>query len=226
MEIVAADQRAEQVSLGILALEGVRIPEEDPLTAEEMVSVESLIRERFSGRTPAQIDELAPARALYRAAGIDPTRYRPSSEALMRRVVRGGKLPRINAAVDLANLAAVSYWLPIGLYDAGRIIGKVRLRLGREEEGYPGIRKEWVGLAGRLLLEDEGGPFGNPSSDSARTAVKPSTTRLLWVIFAPGDYPRRAMAAHVEWSRSRAQQRLGGTARTVLVRGGSGPAQE
>jgi DNA/RNA-binding domain of Phe-tRNA-synthetase-like protein len=220
MEIQAADEAARAVSLGILALDEVRVAESDELTDREMCTVEGRIRAEMGGRPPSRIAELAPARVLYRAAGIDPTRYRPSSEALVRRVVKGGALPRINAAVDLCNLAAVSYFLPIGLYDAGRIRGPVRLRLGREDESYPGIRKEKVGLAGRLLLEDDEGPFGNPSSDSARTAVTESASRLLWVIFAPGDYPRRELAAHIEWSRSRAVERLGGTAR-VGIQGGA-----
>lgn len=219
MEIQAVDEAARAVSLGILALDDVRVSERDELTDREMTTLEGRLRGEMSGRAPSQIPELGPARALYRAAGIDPTRYRPSSEALVRRVLRGAALPRINAAVDLANLAAVSYFLPIGLYDAGRLRGPVRLRLGREGESYPGIRKEKVGLAGRLLLEDDGGPFGNPSSDSARTAVTVAASRLLWVIFAPLGYPRRELAAHLEWSRSRAVERLGGTARVGLQGG-------
>jgi DNA/RNA-binding domain of Phe-tRNA-synthetase-like protein len=220
MEIQAVDEAARAVSLGVLALEGVRVGSRDEHTDREMTTVEGRIRGAMGGRPPSEIPELAPARILYRAAGIDPTRYRPSSEALVRRVVKGGALPRVNAAVDLCNLAAVSYFLPIGLYDAGRVIGPVRLRLGREGESYPGIRKERVGLAGRLLLEDDEGPFGNPSSDSARTAVTGATSRLLWVIFAPGDYPRHDLANHLEWSRSRAVERLGGTAR-VGIQGGA-----
>lgn len=219
MEILAVDEAARAVSLGILALDDVRVGPRDELTDREMATLEGRIREEMGERPPSKIQELAPARILYRAAGIDPTRHRPSSEALVRRVVRGGTLPRINAAVDLANLAAVSYFLPIGLYDAGRLRGPVRLRLGRADESYPGIRKEKVGLSARLLLEDDEGPFGNPSSDSARTAVTPAASRLLWVIFAPGDYPRRDLANHLEWSRSRAVERLGGTARLALQGG-------
>jgi DNA/RNA-binding domain of Phe-tRNA-synthetase-like protein len=63
--------------------------------------------------------------------------------------------------------------------------GAVRVRIGREGEGYPGIRKQWVNLNGRLLLADDDGAFGAPTSDSQRTAITPKTKALLVVIFCP-----------------------------------------
>jgi DNA/RNA-binding domain of Phe-tRNA-synthetase-like protein len=124
-------------------------------------------------------------RAMYKAVGLDPTKNRPSSEALLRRVRKGGELPRINNLVDVINWCSVESQLPFGLYDRDHIAGAVALRLGRAGESYSGIRKDEVHLAGRLALADERGPFGNPTSDSARTMVTTGTTRALVVIFAP-----------------------------------------
>lgn len=126
-----------------------------------------------------------PARALYRAVGIDPTRYRPSSEALLRRLLTGRPLYRINTVVDAANFCSLKAALPVGLYDAHRLSGAVSAGLGSPGEGYEGISKGRVNLEGRLLLRDEAGPFGNPSSDSFRTRVRDETHHILFVFFAP-----------------------------------------
>ncbi len=124
-------------------------------------------------------------RAMYRRAGIDPTKTRPSSEALLRRARRGDELPRINSLVDVVNWCSLESRLPFGLYDADRLHGEVTLRLGGPGEQYDGIRKDTVHVAGRLTLADDVGPFGNPTSDSARTMVTTGTTRALVVVFVP-----------------------------------------
>lgn len=155
-----------------------------------------------SGKQPAEIEGLRAARHLYKAFGIDPTRTRPSSEALVRRVLRGQPLPRVFNAVDVGNLCSVRFLLPLGLYDAGKIRGNAVLRRGRAGEGYQGIRKDRVNVDGRPTLADEEGPFGNPTSDSLRTCVDESTTSLWMVIFAPLDFPLAALEAHRKWAES------------------------
>jgi DNA/RNA-binding domain of Phe-tRNA-synthetase-like protein len=132
-------------------------------------------------------DITAAVRSMYKRVGLDPTKHRPSSEALLRRVIKGEPLPRVNSLVDVINWCSVESQLPFGLYDASRIVGPVVLRLGRAGESYPGIRKDEVHVEGRLVLADDVGPFGNPSSDSERTKVTESTARALVVIFAPAS---------------------------------------
>lgn len=155
--------------------------------------LESRCRARWS--EPAEAHEaLLPARRLYHAFGIDPSKTRPSSEALLRRVLQGKGLYRVNAVVDAANAASLSLLLPVGLYDARRIRPPVTLRAGRDGEGYEGIRKDRVNVADRPVLVDSEGPFGNPTSDSLRTCVTPTTGSVWFVLFAPGDYGEAALA--------------------------------
>ncbi len=129
--------------------------------------------------------DIAPARQLYRHFGIDPTRYRPSSEALLRRVLRGERLPRVNSLVDVANVVSLRLQVPIGLYDLAHVRGSLTLRLGREGESYAGIRKEQVNVAGRICVADDAGPCGNPSADSGRTMITTATERAAWIFFLP-----------------------------------------
>jgi DNA/RNA-binding domain of Phe-tRNA-synthetase-like protein len=153
-------------------------------------------RERWAGREPHEIEALDPARRLYRDLGIDPTRTRPSSEALLRRILRGDPFPRIHPAVDVGNLASLEFMLPVGIYDARCVEGEVEVRRGRPGEGYAGIRKERVNLEGRLAVCDTLGAFGNPTSDSDRAKVTGRTCRLLFLIFAPASLPEADRARH------------------------------
>jgi DNA/RNA-binding domain of Phe-tRNA-synthetase-like protein len=167
-----------------VAADPVRVVEREPALDEPLRAAAEALRV-----AEPHPDVTAAVRTMYKRVGIDPTRTRPSSEALLRRVRRGDALPRINSLVDVVNWCSVESQLPFGLYDAGRIQGAVLLRLGRPGEEYPGIRKEVVHVAGRLALADAEGPFGNPTSDSARTMVTPATTRALVVVFAPAWLP-------------------------------------
>ena len=162
-----------------------------------------------TGPTPAQLDELlgaceerivkladpraileAPAllatRAGYKALGKDPARYRGSAEALLRRVIAGKGLPRINSVVDVINLVSVESRLPIGLYDLAHVEGAIEFRAGRAGETYKGIGKYDLNLEGLPLFADAKGPHGSATSDSERTMVTENTKRVLAIIVAFG----------------------------------------
>lgn len=124
-------------------------------------------------------------RSLYRAIGIDPTRVRPSSEALLRRLRKGDAFPRHSPLVDACNLASLATGLPHGAYDATCVEGDIVVRLGGEGEEYEGVRKDVVHLQGRFCLADERSAFGNPSADSKRTAITADTRDVVLVQFAP-----------------------------------------
>lgn len=185
------------LSAGALVVDGIRVGPPDPVRPE-IDALCAELRARWSGRVPSEIPPLKEARDLYKSVGIQPSRTRPSSEALLRRVLKGGELYALSNAVDVCNLASLEFLLPIGLYDLAKIRGDATLRLGREGEAYPGIRKGEVHLTGRLGLFDDEGPFGSPTSDSLRTCVDEGTTTLLAVIMATDAYDRAALRAHVE----------------------------
>jgi DNA/RNA-binding domain of Phe-tRNA-synthetase-like protein len=208
MNCVAALPMGQRIALGsdvigalrcgIVVAEDVEIAPSGPALQTEIEARCGLLRGEHAHRQPADIPGLQAARRLYRAVGMDPTRHRPSSEALLRRVLKGHSLYEISNAVDACNLASLCFLLPIGLYDLDLIQGDVTLRLGAVGEEYPGIRKGPVHLQGRLGLFDERGPFGSPTSDSARTCVGPATRRLLGIIMTTAEYPAAAMHANVQ----------------------------
>ena len=193
---IAADV-ADRVSCGALVLEGVAPGDPGPLAAE-VAALESTLRGRHAGREPSSIEGLSEARSLYKSFGMDPSRHRPSSEALLRRVLQGKGLYRLGNVVDSCNLASLAFLLPIGLYDLAKVSGDIELRLGAANEEYAGIRKDMVHVAGRLALFDTEGPFGSPTSDSLRTSVDVGTTALLAVVIATAQHPVAAMSSHLE----------------------------
>lgn len=152
---------------------------------------------------PEPVEVIAAVRTMYKRVGIDPTKTRPSSEALLRRVRKGDELPVINSLVDIINWCSLETQLPYGLYDLDKVQGAVTLRLGRAGEAYEGIRKAEVHVAERLTLADELGPFGNPTSDSARTMVTTATSRALVVIFVPAPLPEAIGTRAVTLTRQR-----------------------
>lgn len=161
--------------------------------------------------------EVASVRTMYKKVGIDPTKTRPSNEALLRRVRKGDTIPRINSAVDIVNWCSLEFQLPYGLYDYSKVSGPVVMRLGAEEESYPGIRKDDVNVGGRITVADSIGPFGNPTSDSARTMVTPAATELLVVVYAPIDVSSAQLDHVVTTTAGRLADILGGreTGRTT-----------
>ncbi|MYD70554.1 MAG: hypothetical protein F4W89_07405 [Acidobacteria bacterium] len=148
---------------------------------------------------------------MYRRFGIDPTRTRPSSEALWRRVRRGLPWPRINTLVDACNACSLVTQLPFGLYDLDRVTGPIVLRRGGDGDEYAGIGKPVVHVGGRPALYDAAGPFGNPTSDSARAMITPDAARALLVVYAPRPVPVADLEHVLSLSAARVLEAAGGT---------------
>ncbi len=210
----------EIVCLGVVRADGVAVAKDASDVWAEIDRLAQSLRARYAGKAPSEIPDVQPARELYRRTGEDPTKLRPSSEALLRRVLRGGALSRINSLVDTCNLCSLEFLLPIGLYDADRIQGPVTGRLGVEGEGYDSLGKGFYSVTSRLALFDALGPFGSPTNDSRRTAITDVTQRCVLVIFGPGSYSAARMGAHVRATEARLQQFAHATRVETAVLGG------
>lgn len=182
----------EHVLAAWLTMDGLS-HDEQPEFRNSIDSECSRMVDLYAGSKPSEIPALAAARRLYKSVGMEPTRHRPSSEALLRRVLQGKGLYRLDPIVDTGNLFSLKHSLPLGLYDRARIHGDVNLRLGAEGESFEGIRKGPVNVAARLCLADEEGAFGSPSSDSDRCRIRPETESILALLYAPADYDPREL---------------------------------
>jgi len=217
-DITIAESLHGRVRLGALTLEGVAVRASDPALDEEVDRSCRELRERYGGGRSGEVPGAADARALYKALGLDPTKTRPSNEALLRRALKGEPLYRISTLVDALNLSSLREQLPFGLYDLDQVAGDVTLRRGRPGEGYEGIRKGQVNVEDRPVLVDERGPFGNPTSDSARTMIRLETRRALVTCYAPASCAAGRMEGVLDRTRATLVRFCGGeeTDRRIL----------
>lgn len=153
---------------------------------EEMKAREQKILSLPEPRAVLDSAPIQATRAGYKALGKDPSRYRGSAEALLRRILSGKNFPQINSVVDIINLVSVESRLSIGLYDLAHIQGDILFRAGRAGESYKGIGKYDLNLEGLPVFCDALGPHGSPTSDSERTMVTPETTRVVAILISFG----------------------------------------
>lgn len=150
---------------------------------DEINTLEAKFKAELTTETLKDISGIAATRRVYRACGKDPSRYRPASEALIRRVLQGKALYQIDTLVDLINLASMAFGYSIGGFDADKFVGNtLTLGIGKEGEPYEGIGRGMINIHGLPVYRDEIGGVGTPTSDHERTKITIDTTHLLVLI--------------------------------------------
>lgn len=140
-------------------------------------------RAGYTTESIKRIPGIEATRRVYRSCGKDPSRYRPASEALIRRMLQGKELYRIDTLVDLVNLASIAFGYSIGGFDADKFQGDtLTLDIGREGEPYDGIGRGMINIAGLPVYRDAAGGVGTPTSDNERTKIDIDTRRVLVLI--------------------------------------------
>ena len=139
--------------------------------------------------TTTEVDDIklqpaiAATREAYKRCGKDPSRYRPSAEALRRRLMRGLALYQIDTLVDLINLVSLRTGYSIGGFDADKIQGTdLVLGIGRADEPFEGIGRGVLNIEGLPVYRDLAGGIGTPTSDNERTKMNLGTTHILAIV--------------------------------------------
>jgi len=141
------------------------------------------VRDKFRVDEISNIPAIRKARDAYKALGKDPSRYRLSAEALLRRVLQGKGLYKVNNAIDILNIISIRSGISIGGYDADKIRGNITLSKAGENIAYSAIGRGLLNIENMPVLFDSAGSFGNPTSDSERTCVTKETRNFLMVFF-------------------------------------------
>ena len=150
---------------------------------DEIHALEDRFREELTTESLKDLPSIAATRRVYKACGKDPSRYRPASEQLIRRMLQGKELYQIDTLVDLINLASIAYGYSIGGFDADKFVGDtLTLGVGREGEPYEGIGRGMLNIAGLPVYRDAEGGVGTPTSDHERTKITLGTTHLVVLI--------------------------------------------
>jgi DNA/RNA-binding domain of Phe-tRNA-synthetase-like protein len=181
---------------------------------QEIHQAEERFRSELTTESLKELPSIAATRAIYKKCGKDPSRYRPASEQLIRRMLQGKELYQIDTLVDLINLASITYGYSIGGFDADRFVGDtLTLGIGREGEPYEGIGRGPLNIAGLPVYRDAQGGVGTPTSDHERTKITLGTRHLVVLINGyDGNQERVVANAHfIQQLLQRYTQSDGGT---------------
>jgi len=150
---------------------------------QEIEAMGERYRQELTTESLKDMTSIAATRRVYKACGKDPSRYRPASEALIRRILQGKELYQRDTLVDLVNLASIAYGYSIGGFDADRFVGDtLTLGIGREGEPYEGIGRGIINIHGLPVYRDAEGGVGTPTSDHERTKMTIDTRHLVVLI--------------------------------------------
>lgn len=197
-----------EVTLGCIQCQ-VTVAKTDPALQQELAAEERARLESLGGRPASEVPQIVAARRAYRTFGKDPARYRVSSEALMRRLIKDQGIYRINTVVDTNNLISLRTGHSVGAFTADGIRPPVTFRRASAGETYEGIGRGPLNLEGLPVFADSAGPFGSPTSDSERTKITLETRNLLLVLIAFGQDPD--LEVSVAWAAEKLAAYCGAT---------------
>ena len=161
---------------------------------DEIHALEDRFRQELTTESLKDLPSIAATRRVYKVCGKDPSRYRPASEQLIRRMLQGKELYQIDTLVDLINLASIAYGYSIGGFDADKFVGDtLTLGVGREGEPYEGIGRGMLNIAGLPVYRDAEGGVGTPTSDHERTKMTLATTHLVVIINGYDGHEQRVV---------------------------------
>lgn len=169
--------------LGYIVFENAVVRGASPALTREFFALQQDVAKAYQLDILPKVPRILAVRSMYKKLAFDPSRYRPASEALVRRVLQSKGVYYVNSAVDVSNYCSIKYLLPFGLYDMGKIQGDVSYRLADGGQ-YVNVAGNTISTDNKPFLSDGQGVFGNPTSDSLRTTVTLASTHLLTVVYA------------------------------------------
>lgn len=152
-----------------------------------IVDTEEIVKNKYQLEDVLTIPFIKDARDAYKRLGKDPSRYRLACESLLRRIVKGNELYRINNLVDAGNILSIETNRSTAVLDLDKIIGDVNIRLGTNDDVYEGIGRGIINVSNIPLYCDSISPFGSPTSDTPRTSVTGNTKKILLMIICFSD---------------------------------------
>lgn len=186
MKINISDEvktRIPCVALGVINYI-IKVEKSTPALLEYFEKTINEIENKYEMGDIANMPHINEAREAYKALGKSPSQYRNAAEAMLRRIVKGNGLYKINNVVEINNLISVSSGYSIGSYDHAKLNGDIELRRSPAGEDYQGIGKAEVNIENLPVLYDAKGPFGNPTSDSRRAMIQNGEREVINFIYA------------------------------------------
>ncbi|WP_018924268.1 B3/4 domain-containing protein [Salsuginibacillus kocurii] len=173
--------------VGVVRYDDITITQSPQMVKGRLAFFQEKIKTDLMEEGVTQYPGVVEWRQLFKALGMDPSRYRPSHEALFRRIGKGQNIPPIHSAADLNNFFSLQYEMPCGIYDLTQLSSPVELRLGHATDEYEALNGRTTKMEGKLLSGDEKGAFGSPIVDSARSITTEDTRAALQLLYLPAS---------------------------------------
>jgi DNA/RNA-binding domain of Phe-tRNA-synthetase-like protein len=204
-------EKLKGLKVGYISFENVKVEKTNEQVNTLVNAATTQVKNRFPNPDAISQDKIIQGmRQLFYDIGLDPTKERPSGEALIRRIVKDKGIYRINTVVDINNVVSMTSAYPCGVYDADNIKGGITFLVGKAGENYEGLGGREVNSENRLLTRDEESIFGGPTADSKRTSVTENTPSVLMLIYCPANSEKAFLEKVIE--KAKAMMSLSGAA--------------
>lgn len=205
MRIERIEGLPESARLAVTELTFINSKYDDELWQNHLNPLLKKVEQTYSTEKIREDERISSTKQAYRQLGLDPSRYRPSSESLLRRVSKGKGLYQINTLVDINNYLSILFRLPVGSYDVEQMTASIHYGVGQAGESYEAIGKKRMDINHFPVLIDEKGPFGSPISDSTKAMISLDTTHALLVVYS-FDQPEEELVEIQQQSRKVLQE--------------------
>ncbi|HJV31595.1 MAG TPA: phenylalanine--tRNA ligase beta subunit-related protein [Bacillales bacterium] len=169
--------------IGIIEYKNITVADSPPMLKSKLQLYQESLYFDLENKNVTELPGVQEWRSIFKKTGKDPNRYRPSVEALYRRVKKQNFLHAVQSAIDVNNLFSLQYEVPIGIYDLEKLSESITIRIGKENEEYIGLNGRSNSLQQLILSADSQGPFGSPFVDSERSPVTEKTKNALQIIY-------------------------------------------
>ncbi|MBP7708670.1 hypothetical protein KA107_03215 [Candidatus Pacearchaeota archaeon] len=204
-------QREPQLMIGYAVIDGVNVSKTNDLLSGEIAQLIKEVRTKYPSRT-AMYNSLPikEMRELFRKNGIDPSKYAPSAEALLKRILDGKDLYRINNVVECNNLGSMRFELPMGVYNLANLVGGVTFRFGEANDFMDTMAKGKMNMKDIILTSDSEKLFGSPISDSPFAMINPDVKNVLLLVYGTNSFGRDNMVSAVKYTAGKIAEHAGG----------------
>ncbi|WP_368659493.1 B3/4 domain-containing protein [Metabacillus halosaccharovorans] len=220
MEITVQDQLKQLIpdfKIAIVHYQDIQVGDSPQMLKGRLQLFQESLFFDYEDKKVTEIPAILEWRKIFKSIGTDPNRYRPSNEALYRRIQKQQFLQTVNSAVDLNNFLSLQYRIPLGIYDLDKLSGHVTIKIGSEDDSYIAINEREVQLTKKLLSSDNEGAFGSPYVDSKRSAVSTATTNALHIVYLQPSMPHNEADQLLQALSTMFTQIHGGTASYQII---------
>lgn len=169
--------------IGVIHYNNITVSESPQMLKGRLRLFQESIYFDLEGKSVTELEGIKEWRQIFKSTGKDPNRYRPSVEALYRRIMKQNFIESVQSAIDVNNFFSLEYQIPIGVYDVSKINGNVTVRIGNPDEEYTGLNGRTNSIEKLIVSADDDGAFGSPFVDSDRTPVTFNTRSALQIVY-------------------------------------------